>query len=58
MFPAALPSVVSVGALDQSGRADFSNFGGWVDCCAPGVDVVSTFFSSATDEVDGFVRTY
>ena len=39
-----LPNVIAVGALDSGGRAWFSNFGGWVDACAPGVDVVSTFF--------------
>ena len=33
------------------GRAAFSNFGSWVDACAPGVDVVSTFFSDF-DDVD------
>jgi hypothetical protein len=45
-FPAALPDVVGVGALGQDGRAWFSNFGGWVDACAPGIDVISTFFTS------------
>jgi subtilisin family serine protease len=45
-FPAALPDVVGVGALGEDGRAWFSNFGGWVDACAPGIDVVSTFFTS------------
>ena len=44
-FPAALPEVVAVGALDSAGRASFSNYGPWVDACAPAVDVVSTFFT-------------
>ena len=44
-FPAALPDVVGVGALAADGKAWFTNFGGWVDACAPGVDVVSTFFN-------------
>jgi len=48
-FPAALPTVVGVGALDSAGRAWFSNFGGWVDACAPGVGVVSTFFFGTTE---------
>jgi hypothetical protein len=43
-WPAALPGVVGVGALDSAGRAWFSNFGPWVDACAPGVNVVSTYF--------------
>lgn len=43
-FPAALPSVVAVGGLQSDGRAFFSNFGSWVDACAPCIDVVSTFF--------------
>ena len=46
--PAALPGVVAVGAVDSGGRAWFSNYGGWVDACAPGVDVESTFYG--TDE--------
>lgn len=48
-FPAALKQVVGVGAVErfpQSGRwrrACFSNHGWWVDACAPGVNVLSTF---------------
>jgi hypothetical protein len=48
-YPAALPGVVAVGALDQAGRARFSNFGSWVDACTPAVDVVSTFFTDVDD---------
>jgi hypothetical protein len=48
-FPAALPGVVAVGALDAGGRAAFSNFGPWVDASAPAVDVVSTFFTDFDD---------
>jgi hypothetical protein len=48
-FPAALPDVIAVGALDTDGRATFSNFGSWVDACTPGVDVVSTFFTQFDD---------
>ena len=44
-YPAALPRVIGVGAVTAAGRAWFSNFGGWVDVCAPGVDVVSTFLT-------------
>ena len=57
-FPAALPGVVAVGALDTAGRAPFSNYGPWVDACAPGVDVVSTFFTHFDEDIDGFTRSY
>jgi hypothetical protein len=43
-YPAALPGVVSVAALGPHGPAPFTNYGPWVRACAPGVDVVSTFF--------------
>ena len=43
-FPAALPDVVSVGAVGPDGPAPFTNFGPWVRACAPGVDLTSTFF--------------
>lgn len=47
-FPACLPGVVAVGALDTTGqggpvRAVFSNFGDWVSVWAPGVDLRSTY---------------
>jgi hypothetical protein len=47
-FPAADHRVVAVGAVrpDGSGgwrRACFSNYGPWVDACAPGVGLLSTF---------------
>jgi subtilisin family serine protease len=45
VFPAALPDVVGVGAVSTYGPAPFSNFGAWVSACAPGVDLVSTFFT-------------
>jgi subtilisin family serine protease len=44
-YPGALPGVVSVGAIGPHGPAPFTNYGSWVRACAPGVDVVSTFFS-------------
>jgi subtilisin family serine protease len=39
--------VVAVGSLDVEGddRADFSNYGWWVDACTLGDQVVSSFFS-------------
>jgi subtilisin family serine protease len=48
-WPAALPWVFSVGALETSGLsprlADFSNIGGWVTAYTQGVDVLSTFLT-------------
>ena len=43
-FPAAIPGVVSVGAIGPDGPAWFSNYGSWVRACAPGMDIVSSFF--------------
>jgi subtilisin family serine protease len=44
-FPAALRGVVGVGAVGPNGPAPFTNYGPWVRACAPGVDVVSRFFT-------------
>jgi hypothetical protein len=45
MYPAALPGVVGVGALEENGEAAvFTNYGPWVNACTLGVDVVSSFF--------------
>ena len=53
-WPAAVPGVVAVAALDEPSRglrmAGFSNFGPWVDVAAPGVDVFSTFLHFENDE--------
>ncbi len=54
-LPAGLPGVISVAALDRDGPASFSNFGPWVSACAPGSDVVSTFFEQvSTDDGQPF----
>jgi hypothetical protein len=42
-WPAALPDVVAVGAYGHCGPAWFSNYGPWVDCSAPGVDVTAGY---------------
>jgi subtilisin family serine protease len=52
-FPAALPGVIGVGGTDRGGPAWFSNFGSWVDACAPAIDVVSTFFNDLTETIPG-----
>lgn len=57
-FPAALPDVVAVGGLAAHGRAWFSNFGPWVDACAPAVDVVSSYFVDCTERVAGETRRH
>jgi subtilisin family serine protease len=43
-YPAAFDDVIGVAALSPTGPAMFSNYGDWVQACAPGVDLVSTFF--------------
>jgi len=43
-YPAAFPNVISVAALGPDGPAPWTNYGDWVDACAPGTDLVSSFF--------------
>ena len=55
-YPAALPTVVGVAALGPDGPAPWSNYGSWVDACAPGTDIVSSFFArfdGATPPING-----
>jgi subtilisin family serine protease len=46
-WPAAMKRVTAVGSLDAAGldRAPFSNYGWWVDACAVGDQVESSFFT-------------
>jgi subtilisin family serine protease len=59
-WPAALKDVVAVAALarhpgpDGPERADFSNFGWWVDACAPGEKVSSTFITHGQENGEQF----
>jgi len=42
-YPAAYDHVIAVSAIDQMDkRASFSNYGGYIDFCAPGVDILTT----------------
>ncbi|MDQ1709922.1 MAG: hypothetical protein QOG49_1307, partial [Frankiaceae bacterium] len=53
-WPAATEAVVGVGAVDTSNqRADFSNFGPWVDVWAAGVDIESAFAEGSYLPMDG-----
>lgn len=47
-YPAAFNGVISVAATDdQDKKANFSNYGSWVDISAPGVDIWSTVTGSS-----------
>lgn len=45
-YPGAYDSVVAVGAVGPDGPPPWTNYGEWVDACAPGVDLVSSFFAT------------
>ena len=46
VWPAAFSGVLAVGALEETAGqpAAWTNYGQWVDACAPGVDLASAFF--------------
>lgn len=44
-YPAAYDGVIAVGAVDSFGPTPWTNYGEWVDACAPGGDLVSSFFA-------------
>ena len=56
-WPAAFKQVLAVGAVDEKDahwqKADFSNFGWWVDAAARGVNLQSTFTKGKTRKATG-----
>ena len=56
-WPAAFPQVVAVGAVENNkgawNRADYSNFGPWVDATARGTNLQSTFAFGKTKVAQG-----
>lgn len=47
--PASAPSAITVAASDSADRfATFSNYGSAVDIIAPGVDIVSSYYTSSS----------
>ena len=54
IYPAAYPTVLSVGAVDRTDNsAYFSNYGSWVSVTAPGVDVFSTYGENGYETLTG-----
>lgn len=48
------PDVIMVSAIDKTGaRASFSNYGDWVDLCAPGVGIMSTVPDGQYESMSG-----
>lgn len=53
-YPAHYDNVICVAAVDQGfSRADFSTYGSWVDLCAPGVGIWSSYKDGAYYSMDG-----
>jgi subtilisin family serine protease len=56
-WPAALKHVIAVAGYDSTGggqaKTDFSNWGDWVDVCAPAVRVTSTYVQGIWPAHDG-----
>jgi hypothetical protein len=44
-YPAAFDEVIGVAAVGPAGPPPWTNYGDWVDACAPGVELVSSFFA-------------
>lgn len=60
-WPAAADGVIGVAALSSDGlqRAEYSDFGPWVDACAVGTDVQGPYLSKVTAhgrEFDGYAQ--
>ena len=52
--PSNYPGCIAVGAMTSYGtRSNFSNYGDWVDICAPGVGIISTTPSNTYSSFDG-----
>ena len=52
--PGNYDGCISVGALAQNGsKASFSNYGNWVDICAPGVNIYSTYLNGSYHAMSG-----
>lgn len=52
--PGNYDGCISVGAMNRNGsRASFSNYGDWVDICAPGVSIMSTYLSGQYTTMSG-----
>ncbi|OGC93718.1 MAG: hypothetical protein A2W25_06380 [candidate division Zixibacteria bacterium RBG_16_53_22] len=53
-YPAAYEGVIAVGSTDQDDHiTPFSGYGTWVDVCAPGVSIRSTWGQSSYTYLDG-----
>lgn len=52
--PAEYEKVISVGSVASNGiRSSFSNYGDWVDICAPGTDIYSTLPGNRYGKMSG-----
>jgi serine protease len=53
-YPAAFDGVIAVAAIDETGKkADFSNYGIWVDIAAPGENILSAIPNSQWTYLSG-----
>ncbi len=53
-YPAAFDNVLSVAAVNANiRRADFSNYGDYIDVAAPGVDIASTYIDNQYASLSG-----